>query len=379
MTNIENFSNIEIHIISLIILSIILFNIKQKKEKSLFNQKLFLALLYATALAIVLDIILLIMDGQSGYREAHYFLTILYYLDNPLPCILWSLYADFMIFKDTKRFRKILLPLLIPTIIIFVLTFLSPVNHWLFYLDTRNVYHRGGGYFVFAFLCYSYLLYTFMQIILNKSRIEKGKFYSLLVFAFPPFVGGILQVMYYGTTILWVCVVISLLIVNINIQNSQLFTDYLTGLNNRRQLDNYLAEQIRKMDKAVLLAGIMIDIDEFKKINDQYGHVIGDQALEKTGNILKNCFRKDDFIARYGGDEFVIFFEVKNRQDVEKAVDRIRRNIELFNDAQHAPYRLSLSIGYDIFDSESRMTVQQFITHIDSLMYEDKRNGGTRN
>jgi diguanylate cyclase (GGDEF)-like protein len=145
-----------------------------------------------------------------------------------------------------------------------------------------------------------------------------------------------LQTLYFGTTVLWVSVAISLLIVYINIQTNQLYTDHLTGLNNRRQLDNYLADQIRKKAKNGLLAGIMIDIDSFKEINDFYGHAVGDQALEKMGGILKDCFRKDDFIARYGGDEFVVFFEVDEIKDMENAVQRIRKNVEECNNSQRS-------------------------------------------
>lgn len=375
MENVQYFSNIEIHIIGLAILLIIFVNIQQKKEKLLFNQKLFLVLLFSNALAIILDIILLCLDGRQGslVREFYYFLYILYYFINPVPCLLWSLYADFIINRDERRLPKLLPFLLIPIIINAVLSLLSPFNHFLFYLDAQNFYHRGSYFLILAVICYFYILYTFIRTIANKDKIKKSTFYSLLIFALPPTVGGLLQTMYYGTTVLWVSVAISLLIVYINIQNTQLHTDHLTGLSNRRRLDNYLADQIRKKAKNSLQAGIMIDLDSFKEINDLYGHAVGDQALEKMGSILKDCFRKDDFIARYGGDEFIVFFEVTEQKDMENAVRRIRKNVEEFNNSQEAPYRIRLSMGYDIYHPESGMTIQQFIEHIDLLMYEEKK------
>ena len=116
----------------------------------------------------------------------------------------------------------------------------------------------------------------------------------------------------------------------------------------------------------------MIDINEFKKINDTYGHIVGDKALEDASSILMQSLRKNDFIARYGGDEFAVILEVNSALDLEKAVEHIKENVRKFNFENLMPYRISFSIGYSIFSYEFHMSAEQFLHHIDQLMYIEK-------
>jgi diguanylate cyclase (GGDEF)-like protein len=223
---------------------------------------------------------------------------------------------------------------------------------------------------------YSYLLHTMIHILQNQKRIQKHNYIPMLAFAFPPFIGGLIQTFVYGVSLIWVCTTISILIIFINIQNYQLYTDHLTGLFNRRELDKFL-QQMQANAEERLLAGLMIDLDSFKVINDLYGHDVGDEALKSTAKILKRTFRKNDFIARYGGDEFVIVMDIKERADLNRAVHRLKENLKQFNDQKTAPYTLSLSVGYDLYTFMPGFTIQKFLKHIDDLMYQDKQKHDT--
>ncbi len=370
------FNYIEINLFAFMMLFVIFLNMRRNSERYLFDQKLFLTILGSNALMLILDTIMWSIDGRSGFlaRQTNLFVTTINYIFNTVPSMLWSFYADFQIHRDSRRFRKMLVPLLIPVSINAILAILSFFYGFMFYIDENNVYHRGNLFLIMATICYLYLLGTFIQIIVKRNIIKKSDYLSLLIFALPPFVGGIVQSIFYGISVTWICLSVSLLIVFINIQNNQLYTDYLTGLYNRRQLDNYLTNRVRSNIGDKLLAGIMIDINYFKEINDLYGHVEGDRALEYTGRIIKNSFRKDDFVARYGGDEFAIIIEINKKSELENIVNRLRENVKEFNARRITTYNISLSIGYDVFDDQSEMTVHQFLKHIDSLMYEDKKS-----
>ena len=129
-----------------------------------------------------------------------------------------------------------------------------------------------------------------------------------------------------------------------------------------------------KYVKSKMVIGIMLDIDSFKKINDQYGHSAGDQALEFTADILKESCDKNDFIARYGGDEFLIISEIDHPSNMSSVIAEIHNNLEHFNERKIVPYTLSLSMGYDIFDCYSKDAIKEFLVRIDRLMYENKRS-----
>lgn len=167
-------------------------------------------------------------------------------------------------------------------------------------------------------------------------------------------------------------VVLSLLIVFLNIQNHSMSTDYLTGVNNRKKLDVYLQEKINSITKSKTFSAIMIDLDDFKCINDNFGHDTGDVALQISAKLLNNCVRDKDFIARYGGDEFCVVLETCNIKDLEIIVNRIKIAVETFNESSNQPYKLGFSMGYSVYDYNSHMTAEEFQKHIDTLMYENK-------
>ncbi|MDD4547030.1 MAG: GGDEF domain-containing protein, partial [Oscillospiraceae bacterium] len=243
----------------------------------------------------------------------------------------------------------------------------------LYYFDENNEYQRGSLFWLYTLMCVSYLIIPEIYIIVMQKKITKKHFIPLLLFAVPPLVGGVLQVLFYGIQLVWVSTTISVLIISLNIQNDQLYIDHLTGLNNRRQLDYFLKNIIKKGDKNKLIAGLMLDLDYFKHINDVWGHEIGDKTLVSAGEILQRSFNKDALICRYGGDEFVVIFQIDNKQELIDAVNRIELNKSKYIILNELPYSIEFSMGYDIFDHDAELTAQQFLSHIDKLMYSNKK------
>ncbi len=377
----QTFSYIEINFIAFAILLIIFFNIRIKKERYLYDQKLFMLLLLFNVMILVSDTAMWVLNLKNGEsaRYLNIVATTVYYMLNPVPCMLWSVYADFQMHKDEQQTKRLAGLLSIPVFLNAVLAVMSPSYQFLFYISRYNVYHRGKLFLVMCLICYFYFLYTFIQLIRNKSKIDRKQYLSLISFAFPPFFSAIIQILFYGISIIWISMSFSLLIVFINIQNNKLYTDYLTGLYNRRQLDNYLEQKLNNGLASKYLAGVMIDVNSFKQINDIYGHTAGDNALVCVADILKSSFRKNDFIARYGGDEFAVILEIKEKNELISIINHLREVTVEFNRKMKLPYQISLSIGYDLFDTKSGLTIEKFYKHIDKLMYEDKRGGDVNN
>lgn len=104
-----------------------------------------------------------------------------------------------------------------------------------------------------------------------------------------------IQSLNYGVSYNWIGVTLSLLIIYFYLQSRNLNTDFLTGVINRMHFQDYLREKIKNVSEKKLFGVIMIDIDHFKKINDDFGHVIGDEALQETIQIFRNALRRVDF------------------------------------------------------------------------------------
>jgi diguanylate cyclase (GGDEF)-like protein/PAS domain S-box-containing protein len=161
-------------------------------------------------------------------------------------------------------------------------------------------------------------------------------------------------------------------------------TDDLTGLFNRRGFF-LLAEQQRRLAvrrKADLLL-LYIDIDDFKLINDEHGHVEGDRVLAELSHILRSCFRDSDIVARLGddsgvlarmgGDEFVILAVDAGEQGEKILTTRLREQLQRFNEENDRPYALSLSVGAVHVKPGPDVTVDSLIAAADRLMYANKR------
>lgn len=111
-------------------------------------------------------------------------------------------------------------------------------------------------------------------------------------------------------------------------------------------------------------------------INDTYGHSVGDEALQLVAHMLRRALtvtRNDVTIYRYGGDEFIVLTYDKTEIALINSVNTIREKMEYYNDRKSIPCRLSLSIGYKVYNGESGKSGEEFLNEIDSLMYEDKK------
>ncbi len=363
---------VELNVFAQVIIVLIYMNIRHKNVKYLTDLYIYKALLITNFLVLFFDSLTWILDGETDSLLALIFSLsfFCYYLLHPVICLLWILYVDFEVNHDSTRTIKILIPLMLPTLISTVFCILSLFGNFYYYIDDNGFYHRGKYFLILPLICLSYIAYSFCYVIINRKKVYKPYLKSIICFAVPPCIGALFQIPFYGLSLIWIGMTISILFIFVSIQNEQINLDYLTGLFNRRQLDFYMHRLFR--NKKLLIAGIMLDINSFKWINDHYGHPTGDEALKHTSQILKKTFGNSGFKSRYGGDEFVILLEVKERYELEEAIDRLQKNLKEFNDSGAFPCKIKFSIGADIYDPTTKQSEQAFIHHIDALMYKDK-------
>lgn len=169
-------------------------------------------------------------------------------------------------------------------------------------------------------------------------------------------------------------VVASFIIIVLDVQHQFAITDFLTGLANRRNLIKYVGLKIKKLRNGERFAGFMLDINNFKKINDKYGHTLGDQVLLDVANLLISVTSKKDYVARFGGDEFVLIIDLKDDGEIEAYKKLMRDACERYNGEQKNVHAIELSIGSALFSKEEGMTPTRFLEIIDDRMYIDKQS-----
>ncbi|TDO99406.1 GGDEF domain-containing protein [Marinomonas balearica] len=147
--------------------------------------------------------------------------------------------------------------------------------------------------------------------------------------------------------------------------------DKLTGAYNRHKWDEQIKISLDLAQRGSEFSLIMMDIDHFKKVNDQYGHQVGDKVLQFFVTSLTCCLRKSDLLFRLGGEEFAVLLPQQSIQQAAEVGERIRQRIETADDANIPAFTVSLGISsYHEDDEESSI-----LTRADKALYRSKLNG----
>ena len=361
-----------------ILIMIYVFSIKQNDEKTLQN-KLYKNMLKVTIIMLIVDI-LSRFDGNQNtiYPVINHIGNFLIFLLSPVVPSLWLLYVHDQIFQNERRTKRLLYPIYAVNGANLLLLIATQSTGWYYRIEPGNIYHRGPLLWVAGILTCILVLAASILTLLNRGKMNKKQFFSLLFFAVPPLLCIILQIIFYGISIILNGIVFSMLIVALNIQNYNMYTDYLTGVYNRKKLETYLKQRVSLSKDNKTFSAIMIDLDNFKVINDCYGHDVGDNALQVCTKLISGCLRSNDFIARFGGDEFFIILNMADEIRLKEVVERIKNSINNYNKASGQPYELSCSMGYAVYGCHSGQNAEEFQKQLDTLMYENKQRNKER-
>ena len=152
-------------------------------------------------------------------------------------------------------------------------------------------------------------------------------------------------------------------------------TDEVTGLSNRRGFFAFAEQQMKHARRnGERMALFFADLDDFKMINDTFGHAAGDRALADAARIFVETFRDADIIARMGGDEFAVILGNAPDSGIEAVRNRLEKRLVEYNVRQgDGLFRLAVSVGLTIFDPAKPVTVDELVRQADERMYEQKR------
>jgi diguanylate cyclase (GGDEF)-like protein len=161
----------------------------------------------------------------------------------------------------------------------------------------------------------------------------------------------------------------------------QAIIDALTGLYNQNYLSGALTRELRRSQRHNMrLSCLMIDVDNFKAINDTYGHLAGDEVLRTVGRMLRTTLRGYDFAVRYGGDEFLVILAQNNPSGAAHVAGRIREMVMhyTFFPQQHPPNSITVSIGVASLPGHAIQSTTAFIEVADQALYRAKNEGKNR-
>ena len=230
-------------------------------------------------------------------------------------------------------------------------------------------YQRGFAYIIFLIFAAFYILDSLYLYVKRVKKNGSLKLFPVHIFLIPVILGVVIQAFFVEISITWTSIAISVAGIMTALKNEIIFTDCLTGLYNRMYLEFLHKRACNKKDCWV--SGIMIDLNGFKQINDNYGHAEGDLALCIVADLLRKSFSEYGVVTRYAGDEFVIMLNTTDDQLIQKIIKSAKKNFVTENEKNDKPYQLSASMGYAITNL-SNETIDDFMNRIDEQMYQDK-------
>lgn len=370
----------EIYVFALALLIMVIVWNHKAADKSL-SGLWFTRSLYTFAVTYVFDFLWGLADGgylfpkQSPYLWAYSF-KIIYFILFFIALFFWTIYtetelgSDMFISKD--RFRFLMLPVMLEIF----LTLLTPWTKLLFSIDTQGVLHYGltSQLHVGLALIYPVVagIRTLAKLQYESNQQRRGQLMLIGSFMFYLLAAWVVSFFYRNSSIY--CIAITCAVIAIDIGNSteQISLDKLTQINNRQNLLGYIGHAIKTHEQSLYL--LMMDVDYFKKVNDNFGHQEGDAALVRVANALKTACgssRKRTYLARYGGDEFIIVAEASDDEEIGKLCDEIHKQLQYYNSWAEVDYDLTMSIGVTRW--ENGMDTKALIEAADQKLYEAKK------
>lgn len=222
------------------------------------------------------------------------------------------------------------------------------------------------------------IIYGVKRASKEKNPMEKGRHLYIGFFPLIAVAGGFLQMMLmpelpifcFSSTIL-------MMVFYIHSMESQISTDPLTKLNNRGQLLRYVSQDSNLWIEGRETYVVMTDINDFKMINDTYGHWEGDSALILLSSAITSVIRKRNmpiFLARYGGDEFIMIVHPVDSSELDTLIENIRGSIIEKCEKENKPYRIQVGIGFDKLEKGEQDAFSKSLNRADDKMYENKKS-----
>lgn len=356
---------------AIIMMAFLLFCRSRNRESIHGDDRIYDCMTIVTILGAAFETLSFVVNRQSfvGARFLNYLSSSISYLATAVIGFLWCLYVDLHIYKNHARYRRNVRFVAIPLLIELVCVLYNLLgNGFLFSVSADNVYSRGSFTVIGYLTVYLYFLYSIYLVYHSQEEGLNLDFFPIFYFMGPCVLGAVVQFLYYGITSSWISVAVSLTFVQMQSYSENISTDSLSGLYNRRYLDRILALKEHLTQKSVY--GIMMDVNDFKQINDLYGHSMGDQAIRVMGNILLKSVPDGGISIRFAGDEFVVLLVCDDPNAVFETMTEINRRLDDLNRSGVEPFKLSVSMGQAKLDPSDP---EAFLREMDERMYEEKR------
>lgn len=366
-TPVKYIEQFQINIYTVIMLAALLIIIKGQSQIVFPSKRLLKWIIALTILSIVMEPLSWIFDDIPtgiGFLLNHVTNALLVLLA-PVIAGLFAAYIDLKLNNDWHRLRRRLF-YQGPATAVAILLLVNLVFPLFFFIEPEQNHYVQLPFHLFTnMLVLAIYLTTGALTFHARNRIETGVYRTVFVFLFLPIIGMAVQAVNLRLNFSWTTVGIAILIVYTFLESSAGEKDFLTGLYSRSIYDRYVSTLIAQGTPFRLM---MIDLNDFKGINDEHGHLSGDLVLREFSRILQQVFGREQMVARLAGDEFIVVIEHTQAEEED-----IPARITSACAAHHHPLIQDLCFGYGLETYISGMSYDELYTRVDEKMYRRKK------
>ncbi|WKY45743.1 GGDEF domain-containing protein [Eubacteriaceae bacterium ES2] len=371
MNHLHLFYSIDLLLFAICLLIFIAISLIKKNRSHDISTKLLLNIVFILIIMNFLEGLTWFLDG-THYVFSYWLLLVsntILICFNSFPAVAWVAYADYKIFDDYRALKKRIRFYLIPFYITLLIMSINFFTGFVFTINSENQYARNIGLYLIVSLTYLMITILYLCTFKFKKQINGRILESVFLFMLIPILAGVLQSVAYGLLIIWPAFSFSTLIAYVQIEQDNNLRDALTGLPTRERF----VQRVQYLnDKAQAFSIILGDINNFKQINDCYGHHTGDEALITTSHILESMISSGDTVYRFGGDEFLILIESDDHLNLNALLQNISNALIMYNESASKPYQLSISFGCSTQTVSENRPLSDLLKDADQHMYQKK-------
>ncbi|MCR5690837.1 MAG: diguanylate cyclase [Eubacterium sp.] len=317
---------------------------------------------------------------SPNYYWIVYFNYVINYSALALTAYLWLAYSLLRVWPKKKLHKRALILGAIPMMAVFFMAITSYFTDWIITINQEGLYVRGPFYYIPWIIDPLYIIMGFLLTLIAKSDSSRYRFFPFKIMFLTVSFGAIFQNLTGNLCTIGVSISLALVELTLALKDEQAFIDPLTGVYNRQyMLKTFRAnEHIQKKNK--IFAGISFDLDDFKYINDNFGHLAGDSALQTFGKILREAVNLTDGIPfRIGGDEFMILTYASSEEEVDRLIEEVQNLVDTQNKTSKNKFTLKFSAGAAIFYPNQNDNIDSLMARMDEEMYRVKEEHHKQN
>jgi diguanylate cyclase (GGDEF)-like protein len=287
-----------------------------------------------------------------------------------------AIFIYYIVKGATKNLHKIKKAFKFIVLINFLFLLLTPVFKYAFYITQNNQFVTGNLYFVMVLLMMLPLLLVLFTLLYNYTSTSflNSRVVALILFLTLSIImtTAYLQLEYtFEMSAILPVITVTLFILHLMLVSKVITQDHLTKVQNKLGLEAYMSQLYKTIN--YYTAVIFFDLDEFKELNDKYGHKKGDEALSEFAKILYNETKNKDTVARIGGDEFLVILLADKMEQIDVYIKSVKEHINKYN-KQKDNVKLKYSYGVSIKKPGEALKKEDLISQADKEMYKNKHS-----